>query len=231
MLKRIFATLFLLTMMLCGSSYARSGRDIPMKLFGITLGATYDLGSPDVGDFGNIPIRKFAGINKFLGEGIHYFFEPNETSKFFTYVEKKKSPEDQFFETSFSLYLLPDLSKKSKIDLGGEKPIKFWNVAKIYWAVDADSNVEKEASDEKYYWAMDLCKTFSSEFRMKPKILDDYALRTYICTFSSDDRIFEISMMGGKSVSLEFNREKFKKLNEDVESARRSMQAKEILSK
>ena len=55
-----------------GSAFATDEpRDVPRSLFGITLGAIYDIGDPESNDLGNIPIKKFAGMNRFLGHGIH----------------------------------------------------------------------------------------------------------------------------------------------------------------
>lgn len=82
-------------------------RGVPGKLFGITLGAVHTLGNPEANDFGTMPIKKFAGMNSFMGYGAHYYFQPKVAHKFFEYVEKREKPEDKYFETSFRLYLLP----------------------------------------------------------------------------------------------------------------------------
>ncbi len=56
--------------------FADEPRDVPEKLFGISLGGIYDLGNADVGDLGDIPVKKFSGIKRFLVQGIHYYFQP-----------------------------------------------------------------------------------------------------------------------------------------------------------
>lgn len=66
---------------------AHANGTVPMKLFGIELGGIYDLGDPDKNDFGNLPIKRFAGIEPSIGGyGIHYYFEPKTTYKAFEYL-------------------------------------------------------------------------------------------------------------------------------------------------
>ncbi len=104
-IKKILIAVLLLTSSI---SSAEESHGVPEKLFGISLGGIYDLGSPLDNDLGNIPVKKFAGLEVFLGNGIHYYFQPKEEYKIFEYVEyveKPEKPEDQ--KTSFKLYLLP----------------------------------------------------------------------------------------------------------------------------
>ena len=44
-------------------SSAEEFRRVPEKLFGITLGGVYDIGDTEKNEIGNLPVKKFAGLN------------------------------------------------------------------------------------------------------------------------------------------------------------------------
>lgn len=200
-------------------------RPVPTELFGITVGATYDLGNPDNGDLGNFPVKKFAGINKFLGQGFSYYFEPIKESKFFEYVEMKKKPEDKYFTTSFRAYLLPVVPpdiKSMKEFIARSAEFKS-EVILIEWNSDAKNK------DEAYYWAIDLCKTFSADFSVAPKITDFREEKWYECAFSSGDLVFRVSSSYSRSVQLQLNDEVSAAKEQQIENFVRRLKSKELL--
>jgi hypothetical protein len=198
---KIISVVFLL--LISSQSFAEGPRGVPEKLFGIALGGIYDLGNPEVNDLGNMPVKKFTGMNRFLGNGIHYYFQLKDEHKFFEYVEKRKKPEDKYFETSFRLYLLPvippTITTAEQLDQAKLK----WEVSVIEWSNDP------KTKEDAYYWAIDLCKTFEVDISLKPEITNYYDEKWYECTFSTGDREFKVSSSYSKSVQLSYKREVF----------------------
>ncbi len=204
-------------------SFADEPRGVPEKLFGIKLGGVYDIGDSESKKLGNIPVKKFAGMKQFLGQGVHYYFQPKEEYKAFEYIEKKEKPEDQYFKTSFRLYLLPVIpSSISKNEQLKSTTIN-WEVATIEWSNDA------KTKDDAYYWAMDLCKTFEVDISQKPEITNNYEEKWYACAFSSGNREFKVSSSySRKRIELSYKREVFDKKNEAVEKIIRKIQVDDI---
>ena len=200
-------------------SFAEENHRFPEQLFGITLGGIYDIGEPENKDLGNIPVEKFTGITRFLGQGIHYYFKPKKQYKQFDYIEKEKKPEDHFFETSFRLYLLPIIpaSVSNKKQLENTK-IK-WEVALIEWSSNANTK------ENAYWWAFNLCETFEADLSVKPKITDSYDKKEYQCVFSYENRAFKVSSIFSKRVELSYTQEK---KDDAVEKKMRKLQANEI---
>ena len=106
---------------------------------------------------GTLPIKKFTGYQTFLGMGWWYYFEPTKEYEAFQYIEKRQNPNDEFFATSFSLYLLPAIPKNAKSLKTLETYKLEWEVLKINWTKD-----EAEA-DKLYYWAYDICKNVQAD--------------------------------------------------------------------
>lgn len=203
-------------------SWGEAPRGVPSKLFGIVLGGLYDIGNPEMNDLGNIPIRKFAGVNRFLGYGIHYYFQPADDNAAFEYVEKREKPEDKYFKTSFRLYLLPAIPATVKtIEQLDAAKVKM-QVAIIEWSV------EPKTKDDAYYWAIDLCKTIELDILVKPKIDNLYDSKNYTCTFSTGEREFKVSSFFSKSISLSYRRDVFDKKNKALEKTIRKLEAEKI---
>jgi hypothetical protein len=209
-------------LLISSQSWAETPQGVPDKLFSITLGGMYDIGNLEMNDFGNIPVKKATGMNRFLGNGIHFYFQPKAEHKVFEYVEKRENPNDKYFKTSFRLYLLPviPLTIKTAEQLDNEK-LK-WEVAVIEWST------EPKKKDDAYYWAIDLCKTFSVDIPVKPELTDNYESKLYECTFTTGAREFKVSSSYSMSVSLSYKRDVFDKKNESVNRIIRKLQAKEI---
>jgi hypothetical protein len=195
-------------------------QSVPRKLFGIDLGGVYELGSSD-DDIGNLPIKKFAGMNKFLGEGIHYYFSPQIENAAFPYVEHRDRPDDKYFKTSFRMYLLPVIPPSiATLEQLNKAKLK-WEVTTIEW-----SDEEKDES-KRYAWAFDLCQTFSADITVEPEITNQYK-DEYTCTFSSEDREFKVSSRYSKSVALAFKGKYFSEKNDAVDTVVRRLRAKDI---
>ena len=213
---------FAFLLLISSQSWAEGPRGVPEKLFGIALGGIYDIGNPEVNDFGNIPVKRFTGMNRFLGNGIHYYFEPKKEHKFFEYVEKREKPEDKYFTTSFRLYLLPVIPPAITTVEQLDKAKLKWEVSIIEWSNDP------KTKEDAYYWATNLCKTFGVDISVKPEIIDHYDSKWYECTFSTGDREFKVSSFSSKSVQLSYKKEVFDNKNELVDKVLRKLHAKEI---
>src|SRR5262247_1637505 len=57
---------------------------------------------------------------------IGYYFEPLKDYKAFRYVERRENPDDEYFTTSFSAYILPVIPEKTKSLDGLEKMVVNW---------------------------------------------------------------------------------------------------------
>ena len=203
-----------------GNVFADNDFGVPKQLFGIELGGIYDVA--DETKTGDLPIKKFAGMQRFLGQGIHYYFQPIIDSKAFDYVERKGKPEDRYFKTSFRLYLLPVIPSSIKSNSDFETTDIKWEVTTIEWSNKART---EEAA---YYWAIDLCKTFTVDIAIEPEITDLYDLKLYECTFSAGDREFKVSSNHTRSIALSFDRKIFDRKNDAVEKILRKLEANEI---
>jgi hypothetical protein len=215
-----------LTFVSVSASVVGEPRGVPRKLFEIPLGAVYEL-SDDPNDIGKLPVKKGTGAKKFLGEGLHFYFQPSKEYRLFDYREAREKPEDKFFETSFSLYLLPVIPPRTKTleelhDSGYGK----WEVSHIRWISD------KIKQEDAYFWAKDLCATFQADLSIEPEVIDHYGVSDsywYKCTFADKDREFSVDgNYGRKNVALSFTNEIFEQKNAVVEEKRRKLQAEEI---
>lgn len=222
---------------LCGTAFAQGKAPVPTKLFGIELGTVLDLDQEKTIDPAKIPVKAFRGIKGAIGYGAHYYFEPIAVNPTLPYKEDKKTPSDEFYETSFRLYLLPIAPIGAKTVEDFERSIAKWEVLTINWEeVDVkrngyarESKEEKEARNADYWWAINLCKTFQVEFAVKPKVSDFSDTNTYICEFTQDERTFEVSSFYRKSLRLSLRRDLADKKNEDYSTAVRQLQARDLL--
>lgn len=208
--------------------------NVPNKLFGIQLGKHYEIGN-GIDSNGNMPIKKFNGIEKFLGEGIHYYFQPIKEYKAFKYFEKKKTTKSNFHSSSFSLYLFPVIPKDVNSIDKLESSVKYWEVAGIRWS-DIGSEKENIGREERkqnnYNWAKELCKTFQLDIKQEAKILD-YNEETilyewYQCKFTYDGRTFKIDGSHNKSISLDYDKAKFNEKHKEIRDKIRQINLNEI---
>jgi hypothetical protein len=222
-MKKILLTLFLISTVL---SCTQDVGDVPKELFGIKLGTIYDFSKVTKGDVGKFPIKNFTGANQFLGSGTHFYFEPLVESKYFPYKEKKKNKDDEYYETNYRLYLLPVIpdSIKTIEELTSSK--LEMEVTVIQWS---DNKKNKE---ESYFWTMEMCKTFSSDIKIKPEILDNYEKKYYFCKFKKDNRMLEINnLTDSVYFTLQYDKEFLDKKSEEVDEKVRKLKAKDILKK
>lgn len=222
-MKKILLTLFLIpTVISCSQEVG----DVPKELFGIKLGTIYNFSKVTEGDVAQVPIKKFTGANRFLGNGTHFYFEPTKESKYFPYKEKKKAGDDKFFQTNYRLYLLPVIpdSIKTIEELSSAKVDV--EVALIEWSD------EKKNNEESYYWTMEMCKTLSSNIKTKPEILDNQDSKNYFCTFKQDNRMLEIqNLTNSVYFKLQYDKEFFDKQSAGVDEKIGKLTAKDILKK
>lgn len=218
------AALLTLSVPATAASQGSGKQDVPTELFGIKVGQDYNIGNPDTGDLGDFPVKKFAGIQIFMGSGLSYYFEPLKANEMFEYVESRKKPDDRFFTTSFRAYLYPVIPESIQdIDrLKKAWPTLKQRVALIEWQMTSTK------ADDAYYRAIDLCETFSAGFAVKPKISD--IDKWYNCTFTSGEREFDVRNSGDLlSVSLSLRDDIRNKLDKEVDSRIRGLKSKALL--
>lgn len=216
--------------------------EVPRQLFGVTLGNVYDLGVD--GGVGTLPVKRFTGLQRFLGSGIHYYFEPAKEYSAFPYIEKPDEGDD-WFPTSFRLYLLPVIppSIESSDELTSSNIA--WKAVLIEWSLDdnAPDVGEHEAGNydfaaglkkrktnrhEDYLWALDLCATFKADLGIDPKIIDYRDSHFYECTFADDERVLEVSSNPVKTIQLRFSEEVYNSMEEEVENRLYQLKADKI---
>jgi hypothetical protein len=197
-------------------------RTVPTRLFGITLGATYDVGDGP-NNLGDLPVLKYTGSRTFLGHGVHYYFKPKSENKAFPYIEKRTKPDDQFFETSFRLYLFPAIPPNVKTIQQLDKLKLKWEVATIEWSDTATSK------EDAYYWAADLCSTFEMDIGAKPSVLDNLDMKSHSCSWTSGDREFSVrNLQAMKIVELTYKHAVVERKDKAVEARLRKLRVNEI---
>jgi len=208
-------------------SQVKNTQEVPTELFGIAIGKAYSIGEPENGDLSNFPVKKFAGIRKFMGSGVSYYFQPIKANPAFEYIEKRELPENKYFATSFRAYIYPvippDIQSMKALD-------QIWmklkhQVTLVEWSKDMPNE------DDAYYAAMDWCATFKATISVDPKITDlSPGTRWYSCEFTSGDRVLEARNVGkGVYVALRLRKDISDKINADVEERVRSLQGKALL--
>lgn len=219
-------------------AFGQGSSSVPAKLFGISLGTTVRLDPKQDGvDVKALPAKAFRGVKKFLGDGIHFYIEPESAHELFPYIERKETPEDTEYETSYRLYLLPVFPPDIKTLDELNDAVLDWEVVKINWnmidpkvdALDRESSERKAADTKSYLWAADLCKTFEAEFKVKPEVSEIWD-HIYNCKFLEGDRMFEVDGgRYGRRLTLSYNKQVFDTMSDNVDKRIRQMQAKEIL--
>ncbi len=211
---------------------------VPKKLFDVELGKIYRLPNQNELNHGDLPVARMTGANRFLGMGLHFYFQPRRPYDLFPFVEEREKPGDKYFKTSFRLYLMPVIpaSAKTLADLDKSKSTDH-EVVVIEWShLRKDNEKTPKKMHEDYYWTQNLCKTFEADLGIKPKITDVWNPENaqngadvfYSCTFSEGDREFEVSSLLGRRVSLNFNKEIFKVKDAAVETQLRKLQAPSV---
>ena len=179
-----------------------------------------------------------TGANRFLGMGIHFYFQPRRTYELFPFAEKRENPEDKYFTTPFRLYLMPVIpaSTKSLQDLEKSSAADF-EVVIIEWRqLMTDAGTTPDARHSDYYWAQNLCKTFEADLGIKPKLTDMWypksspngANAAFVCTFAQGNRELKVSSFLGREVSLRFNQEVINAKEATVETQVRRLHAPAI---
>ena len=228
----LITSFFILFMLLPSLSVAEEFRDIPEELFCVELGGIYDLGDPEGKHPGNIPVKKIAGIKRFLGNGIHYFFHPKEEgnckeeSNCLGYLEKCENPEGQNFGTSYRLYLLPVLPPSITNTAQLEQTKLKWEVQSIGWSQNANTK------EEAYNWAVDLCEKLKADFSAPPKITDHSGSKWFQCSFSSGDREYKVNNINViRSIELSYKIGIIAGKDEAVEEIFQKLHAEDIKPK
>lgn len=211
---------------------------VPKSLFGVELGKTYRVPNKKDHTHGDIPVRRMTGANKFLGVGVHFYFQPLRTYKEFPFVERREKPKDKYFPSSFRLYLLPVIPTNVKTlqDFENSAELEF-EVMVIEWRETSRSNVRSTKKvHEDYFWAKDLCDTFEADLGVKPEVLDVWYSEKesqskstfYSCTFEEGDRRLMVNSSFGPSVTLNFQDEFYESKNTTVETQLHKLRAADI---
>ncbi len=99
---------YLSVLLLVFSSYAiadEETKDLPNTLFGIALGMKAIFKQGD--NVGNLPVKKFTGMTRFAGNGLHYYFEPLNTSEEFPFYEFEEEGSAGLNRSNYRLFLMP----------------------------------------------------------------------------------------------------------------------------
>ncbi len=215
-----------LALAVCVGNSIAEPQGVPKALFGITLGAKYDVGDSEKKILGNFPVQKITGSSRsWLGNGQNVYFKPKETYPAFEYKEKPEKPQDKYFPTTFRAYVLPIITESvsSMEELRNVKVLK--EVMRVEWYSEA-----KSVSDA-FYWAVDLCKIFASDIPVKPVIQEQFEKEHgfYNCTFADGDREFSVKSSGSSMVvALEHNKSISQQKEEGIENWLRRLHAKQI---
>jgi hypothetical protein len=216
----------LLLVFASSAAYGQGAKgDFPDSLFGVKLGSVHSLGQSEKHtDVGTLPIRAFRGVNQFLGRGIHYYFQPRQEYTAFKYIEKRKKPDDQYFATSFRLYLLPVIPKTVSSVKDLEPDLLKWEVALIEWSEESEKD-----KDRAYYWAIDFCRSLEVDLGRKADVFDHYESKWYSCTFKDKDSELKADSLGGtKTFTLKYAKTVFERKDNAIDTVLRKLQMNEI---
>jgi hypothetical protein len=200
-------------------------RSFPDSLFGVKLGSVHQLAqSGKQSDVGTLPIKEFKGMNQFIGNGVHFYFRPSKDYLAFKYIEKPKKPNDEYFATSFRLYLLPVIPKDASSPKELESPLLKWEVTLVEWSEDNETD-----KDKAYFWAIDFCKSLQVDLGRKADIADYFDSKWYSCKFQEKDRELGVDSLGGtKSFTLKYSRLVFERKDKAVDTVLRKLQMNTI---
>lgn len=197
-------------------------RDVPRTLFGVSLGGVFAFGATDDSkDVGTLPIAEYKGVEQFLGSGISVYFKPLKEYEPFKYSEKRKKPDDNFFATTFRLYLLPVFPKnaqtRTRKNLSASE-LK-WEVTVVEWSESA------KTQEDAYFWALDLCKSLQVDLAKKAETFNYYESKWYSCKFLDKNRQLKVTNLGPlKIFSLEYVESIFKQKEAAADAMRRKLQ-------
>jgi len=235
--RRLTLGAFFISTLVCGTAFAQGKAPVPTKLFGIELGAILEADATGNIPPAQIPAKAFRGLDSGWSNGAHYYFEPITVNLSLPYREEKKKPDDQFYKTSYRLYLLPIApTGATTIEQFGKLMTKLEVLAINWEEVDVkrdgypkDSKEENAARVDDYYWATNLCKTFTAELAVKPEISDFSNRDNYTCRFTQDERSLEVSSSYRKSLRLVLRRDLSDEKHKALDTVVRQLQARDLL--
>ena len=211
---------------IASSSIAADARPFPTQLFDITLGAKFDLGNPEAGDLGNLPVKKFAGVQNW-NNGINYYFRPLEDNEVFEYREFRDKSAQGYFKTTHMVHLFPiipdDIDSFEKLQNADIE----YESSHIGWS-DILSSDDKKNKDA-YWWAIDLCKTVEADLAIKPEIVDFPEDYWYQCTFSGRDAELTVYGKSHRSFGLSLKPEVKRQKSQAVDKKLRKLKARQFL--
>lgn len=218
-MKRI---LFLILLFSVSSLNAQTS-SVPKSLFGIELGGNYTLPDSE-GQPGSFPVKQVVSTLKFLGSGLHIYFEPDKEYPNYPFRKYKSKPEDKYFQTNFRIYAYPDLpTSNEQLKAAAGQLIKF-KVATVEWSgEDRSGKSEKEKTQGAYFWAKDFCKTLQLDQRVKPKITDSNDYSFYECEFKEGDRVLYVNSWVNGHFGLKYDQGHMKSLDSRVEKVQRKL--------
>ncbi len=198
---------------------------VPRSLFGIDLRKVYEIGDPDNGNYGDLPIAKFAGVWVPPRGGINYYYKPLRESSYFPYKEDRASKSEKFYSTNYRLNLVPVYDDKitnlGQLHAGKGR----CEVLIISW------EDKKSTAKDAYYWARDMASVFKSTLSaVKPVDENDNLRDTLEVRFIDSDRKLVI---GNREDSVYFtlsvDDEYFLRRTKEAEDFVNRIRAKDIL--
>ena len=224
--KVVTLAIVMAIMILPSTSYAKETRMLPKSLFDVKLGGVYKIGKGKTPyDVGNLPVTRFTAIQRYLGSGIHYFFRPKRDHDAFNYIERRYHLDDEYYESSFRLYLLPVIKKSVTLKRELQNIQWDWTVMLIEWSAMAEKN------EDAYSWAMDLCSSTKVDLQREPVIDNNIKSKEYFCTFKEGDRKLEIKAAAGSMFyKLSRTQMAFDATNDAVDATFRKIRMKDLAS-
>jgi len=222
--KIVTLAILMAMLILPSASFAIETPAFPKSLFDVKLGGTYKIGKGSTPyDVGNLPVTRFTAIQRPLGSGLHYFFMPLREHENFNYIERRWFVDDEYFESSFRLYLLPVIHKTVTLKRELENIQWDWTVMLIEWS----STVEKK--EDAYSWAMNLCSSMKVDLQRVPSIDNKVASKEYNCTFKEGDKKLEIKAAAGtKFYKLSRSQVALDATNDAVDATFRKIRVNEL---
>ena len=146
----------------------------------------------------------------------------------FPYLRTKTDSGEEGYTSSFRLVLYP--SSYGEDDLHADRLLTdiLWDVALIEWSPPA-SDDDPEQSSRAYFWARELCKDFSVDLSIQPKIADILESQYYKCDFLDGERRLRVlAQSGRKSLTLSVTDDALEKKEQDLEAQIRRLRIDRI---
>jgi len=198
-----------------------SASEVPHSLFGIELGSAFTVLTDDSMKTTNLPVTRITGMQKFMGSGVHIYFEPIKDYPEFDYKIVEAVSGSEYFKTTFSIYAFPVVPPdiKTSDQYQSLSEVEF-EVAGIRWQDFTGTDQERYLKSDR------LCSILKVDLEQSPTSdLDNFDTRYRHCHFAHENRKIE-SEFGG--LSLDYTDEYFDLRNEEIKTQWLKLEANRI---